>query len=139
MTGGYLKDPPWDGPDSTGESLLEIIKHLPPWAGDDAEACLDIVIRSRGRVRFTYAPQEPAEEEGAELAVTAQRRERRADVANDTPPPDERSQNRPDQPSPPHLRQSTVGDLLKFAGTWEGDDLEECLEAVYASRSQVTA
>lgn len=75
------------------------------------------------------------------MAVTAQRRKRQAEVANGnpTPPPDEKPQNQTDEPTPPHLRQSTVGDLLKFAGTWEGDDLEECLEAVYASRSRVTA
>jgi hypothetical protein len=134
-----MKDPPWDGPDSTGASLLEAIKHLPQWAGDDAEACLDIVIRSRSRVDFTRAPREPATQEGVMMAVTAQRRDRRADAANDNPQPDEKSQNPTDAPTPSHLRQSTVGDLLKFAGTWEGDDLEECLEAVYASRSQVTA
>jgi hypothetical protein len=38
---------------------------------------------------------------------------------------------------PPDQRQSMVGDLLQFAGTWEGDDFEECLEAVYASRSLI--
>ncbi|NER94398.1 MAG: hypothetical protein F6J86_11240 [Symploca sp. SIO1B1] len=29
---------------------------------------------------------------------------------------------------------STLADLLEFAGTWEGDDLKECLELVYQSR-----
>ncbi len=37
---------------------------------------------------------------------------------------------------PPHLRRSTGEDLLKFAGTWVGDDLEECLAIVYATRSR---
>ena len=52
------------------------------------------------------------------------------------------SDNPDDQPremTPPHLRESTVGDLLQFAGTWEGDDFEECLELVLATRSQVKA
>jgi hypothetical protein len=40
---------------------------------------------------------------------------------------------------PPTLRRSTVGDLSKFAGTWEGDDIEECIDVVYASRSRVMA
>ena len=31
---------------------------------------------------------------------------------------------------------STVGSLLKFAGTWLGDDLEERLKEVYASRGR---
>jgi hypothetical protein len=29
---------------------------------------------------------------------------------------------------------STAGSLLKYAGTWEGDDLEECLRLVYENR-----
>jgi len=29
---------------------------------------------------------------------------------------------------------STLADLLEFAGTWEGDDLRECLELVHQSR-----
>ncbi len=31
---------------------------------------------------------------------------------------------------------STARSLLKFAGTWAGDDLEECLQLVYATRSR---
>ena len=34
-------------------------------------------------------------------------------------------------------RQSTGADLLKFAGTWAGDDLEDCLRLVYETRSKV--
>ncbi|MGH2532414.1 MAG: hypothetical protein ACRDJW_08915 [Thermomicrobiales bacterium] len=40
--------------------------------------------------------------------------------------------------TPPDQRHSTGGDLLRFAGTWVGDDFEECLEAVYASRGQIS-
>jgi hypothetical protein len=31
---------------------------------------------------------------------------------------------------------STARSLLQYAGTWEGDDLEECLRLVYATRSK---
>jgi hypothetical protein len=37
---------------------------------------------------------------------------------------------------PPEARPSTAASLLKYAGTWEGDDLEECLRLVYATRSK---
>jgi hypothetical protein len=36
----------------------------------------------------------------------------------------------------PIRRGAKLGDLLQFSGTWAGDDLEECLEAVYATRSK---
>lgn len=36
----------------------------------------------------------------------------------------------------PILRNSKAKDLLKFAGTWQGDDFEECLQLVYDTRSQ---
>lgn len=32
---------------------------------------------------------------------------------------------------------STAQSLLKYAGTWEGDDLEECLQLVYDTRGQI--
>lgn len=35
----------------------------------------------------------------------------------------------------PVLTGSTGADLLQFAGTWQGDDLEDCLEVVYETRS----
>ena len=35
----------------------------------------------------------------------------------------------------PILTGSTGADLLQFAGTWQGDDFEECLEAAYETRS----
>ncbi|HKG25669.1 MAG TPA: hypothetical protein VKB09_08470 [Thermomicrobiales bacterium] len=43
---------PWYGPESTGESLLELIQHLPDWAGDDADESLEDVLRSRTQARF---------------------------------------------------------------------------------------
>ena len=33
-------------------------------------------------------------------------------------------------------RNSTAESLLKFAGTWVGDDLQECLQTVIETRSQ---
>jgi hypothetical protein len=36
----------------------------------------------------------------------------------------------------PILGGSKASDLLKFAGTWQGDDFEECLQLVYETRSQ---
>jgi hypothetical protein len=36
----------------------------------------------------------------------------------------------------PFKRGGKLEDLLKFAGTWVGDDLQECLETVYATRSK---
>lgn len=35
------------------------------------------------------------------------------------------------------LRQGSGKSLLKHAGTWKGDDFEECLQAVYDNRSQI--
>ncbi|MEH1781067.1 MAG: hypothetical protein V7K67_19670 [Nostoc sp.] len=40
------------------------------------------------------------------------------------------------QEATPIVRGSKAEDLLKFAGTWQGDDFEECLELVYQTRSQ---
>ncbi len=39
------------------------------------------------------------------------------------------------QQATPILRGSKAEDLLKFAGTWQGDDFEECLRLVYETRS----
>jgi len=36
----------------------------------------------------------------------------------------------------PILRGAKAKDLLKFAGTWQGEDFEECLQLVYDTRSQ---
>ncbi|GAB1539733.1 hypothetical protein NUACC21_24000 [Scytonema sp. NUACC21] len=36
----------------------------------------------------------------------------------------------------PIKRGKKAGDLLKFGGTWEGNDLEECLRSVYETRSK---
>ncbi|NJL35024.1 MAG: hypothetical protein HC893_15680 [Chloroflexaceae bacterium] len=38
-----------------------------------------------------------------------------------------------EQPPPP----TPASGLLELAGTWEGDDLEACLELVYATRQPV--
>lgn len=37
---------------------------------------------------------------------------------------------------PPESRPSTAASLLKYAGIWVGDDLEERLQEVYANRSK---
>lgn len=34
----------------------------------------------------------------------------------------------------PETRDSTAGSLLKFAGTWQGDDLRDCLDMAYRTR-----
>jgi hypothetical protein len=31
---------------------------------------------------------------------------------------------------------TTVGELIQFADSWVGDDLEECLQSVYDNRTQ---
>ncbi len=36
----------------------------------------------------------------------------------------------------PIKRGTKAGDLLKFAGTWQGNDLEECLDFVHETRSK---
>jgi hypothetical protein len=33
-------------------------------------------------------------------------------------------------------KRSTLGELLKHAGTWQGDDFEEALQSVYDNRTQ---
>lgn len=43
----------------------------------------------------------------------------------------------PSVPEKPAFRARSGGSLLRHVGTWEGHDLQECLEAVIASRSQV--
>ncbi|MBW4635572.1 MAG: hypothetical protein KME30_27925 [Iphinoe sp. HA4291-MV1] len=42
----------------------------------------------------------------------------------------------PIQDGEPILRGAKAKDLLKFAGTWQGEDFEECLQLVYDTRSQ---
>lgn len=36
----------------------------------------------------------------------------------------------------PEDRVSTAGSLLKFAGTWEGGDLRDCLDMAYQTRGE---
>ena len=38
---------------------------------------------------------------------------------------------------PTPLSRSTAESLLKYAGTWEGEDFEECLQLVYDTRGQI--
>lgn len=45
----------------------------------------------------------------------------------------------PGQDAQPILRGSKAKDLIQFAGTWEGDDFEDCLGLVYQTRSQIEA
>jgi hypothetical protein len=44
------------------------------------------------------------------------------------------AQPEPSLDAQPKLTGSTVADLLQFAGAWQGDDFEECLQSVYESR-----
>jgi hypothetical protein len=44
----------------------------------------------------------------------------------------------PPASSEPIRRGGKLGDLLEFAGTWAGDDLQDCIDAVYATRSQAS-
>lgn len=39
--------------------------------------------------------------------------------------------------TPTSLSHSTAESLLKYAGTWEGDDFEECLQLVYDTRARI--
>ncbi len=39
--------------------------------------------------------------------------------------------------SSPTLRPGSGKSLLRHAGTWKGDDFEQCLEAVYENRSDI--
>ncbi|MEA5503455.1 hypothetical protein VB735_10100 [Halotia wernerae UHCC 0503] len=49
--------------------------------------------------------------------------------------PLEHSAELPSRKLSPILRGSKAEDLLKFAGTWQGDDFEECFQEVYETRS----
>ncbi|MDJ0616354.1 MAG: DUF2281 domain-containing protein [Calothrix sp. MO_192.B10] len=39
---------------STGHSLLEHLKTIGKWEGDDLQECLQLVIASRGKAKFDY-------------------------------------------------------------------------------------
>lgn len=49
--------------------------------------------------------------------------------------PDKSQSSSTETPTP--LSHSTAKSLLKYAGTWEGNDFEECLQLVYDSRGQI--
>lgn len=46
------------------------------------------------------------------------------------------ARNRQRREIPPVKRDKTAKDLLKFAATWQGDDLETCLDIVRETRSE---
>ena len=60
-----------------------------------------------------------------------------ARLQNDSSQESSRAVDKPDADSDgePILHGSKASDLLKFAGTWEGNDFEECLKLVYETRS----
>ena len=68
------------------------------------------------RVRLYVLPSESAAEAGPEPTAGQ--------------PPEQPPVFRPAQGP------STARSLLQFAGTWVGDDLEACLEEVYANRTE---
>ena len=39
---------------STGRSLLEHLKTIGQWSGDDLQECLELVYATRGKARFDY-------------------------------------------------------------------------------------
>jgi hypothetical protein len=47
-----------------------------------------------------------------------------------------KSSSVPVEDGEPILRGSKAKDLLKFAGTWQGDDFEKCLQLVYDTRTE---
>jgi hypothetical protein len=49
--------------------------------------------------------------------------------------PDKPEPSPPD--TPPPFRPSSGRSLLRHAGTWAGDDFEECLQLVYDTRSEI--
>jgi len=44
--------------------------------------------------------------------------------------------NKPKKKQAKKVKISSASDLLKYAGAWSGDDLEECLEEVYLVRGE---
>ncbi|NJL61750.1 MAG: DUF2281 domain-containing protein [Methylacidiphilales bacterium] len=44
--------------------------------------------------------------------------------------------NIPPSKEKPTYRPASGRSILRHAGTWEGDDFEECLQAVYATRGK---
>ena len=95
---------------STARSLL---KYAGSWVGDDADDLL-------AAVSMEGTMDEPTPDEQA----------RSASVAVTDPPPDET----PITPVDPDF--STARALLKHVGTWVGDDWEELLAEVYATRGK---
>lgn len=73
------------------------------------------------------------------MTVTTHARSRRPVAVEQDATTDKKTEPIVGMTTPRDHRESTIGDLLKFAGTWEGDDFEACLDAVISSRSQVNA
>ncbi|MGH2559578.1 MAG: hypothetical protein ACRDJH_10980 [Thermomicrobiales bacterium] len=146
---------PYTGPDSTAASLLAHLRHVPKWSGDELHDHLDEVIRVRSQGDF-WDPPLPDRKwkrtvdsqlhtdrrlggpswRTSQMALPARRPKVEPDSTEHEASPS-LTHNGVKEEIPPDQRESTVDDLLQFAGTWVGDDFEECLEAVYASRSLV--
>jgi len=44
--------------------------------------------------------------------------------------------NKPKKKQVKKIKNSSASDLLKYAGAWSGNDLEQCLEEVYLVRGE---
>lgn len=73
----------------------------------------------------------PLELEGTWEEILAHAAELRGRRVRLTVLPSDPAPSSETQPPPEH---STAATLLQFASTWVGDDFEECLAAVYATR-----
>jgi len=111
---------------STGAALL---KHVGTWVGDDAQELLrelrpglNTWKGKKGEARKTKKagpggkrPRRP----GAAVSASKGEQPRRAPKA---------------EPAPGF---STARSLLRYAGTWVGNDLKRCLQELHASRSRL--
>ncbi|WP_243147022.1 DUF2281 domain-containing protein [Scytonema sp. UIC 10036] len=68
--------------------------------------------------------------------IYKQNQEMKSVQANSSDTPLTETQNGTDV-SHTKLGSSTLGDLLELAGTWEGDDIQECLQLVHESRASL--
>jgi len=59
-----------------------------------------------------------------------------SDFLDSLPSKTNSSSQRPYRRLAPTKRGNKAGDLLKFAGTWQGNDLEDCLRFVANTRSK---
>lgn len=49
-----ISEAPESTTNTTGNSLLEHLKTIGKWEGDDLEECLQLVIATRGKAKFDY-------------------------------------------------------------------------------------